>query len=173
MKIMIKSHNVCALAAMITALAGPAFATVSVRLDQNTLMELKAPAGTVLIGDPSVVDISLVTPRRIAILGRGYGQTNVIITDRTGRVIFDQQVEVSRVSSNRVSVYRGGQLANFTCSPSCERTPSPGEDNSSYSTYSSSYKDHASTAQSNASGGGGSFAASSGGGGASPSPTPR
>ena len=158
-----KSQNVCALAAMISALAGPTFATVSVRLDQNTLMELKAPAGTVLIGDPSVVDISLVTPRRIAILGRAYGQTNVIITDRTGRVIFQQEVEVARAQANRVSVYRGAQVANFTCSPSCERTPSPGEDNSSYQAFSSSYKDHTSTVQ----------AGGSGGGGASPPPTPQ
>ena len=166
-----KSHNVCALAAMISALAGPAFATVNVRLDQNTLMELKAPAGTVLIGDPSVVDISLITPRRIAILGKGYGQTNVIITDRTGRVIFEQEVEVSRVSANRVSVYRGALVANFTCAPTCERTPSPGEDNSNYTTYASPYKDHTANAQSNAAGGGGGSMAGSGG--ASPPPTPR
>ena len=162
-----KTHNVCVLAAMISALAGPAFATVSVRLDQNTLMELRAPAGTVLIGDPSVVDISLVTPRRIAILGRAYGQTNVIITDRMGRVIFHQEVEVSRASNNRVQVYRGALVANFTCSPSCERTPSPGEDNSSYQAFSSSYKDHSSTVQSSGAGGGG------GGGGASQAPTPQ
>lgn len=162
-----KSQNVCALAAMVSALAGPAFATVSVRLDQNTLMELKAPAGTVLIGDPSVVDISLVTPKRIAILGRAYGQTNVIITDRTGRVIFQQEVEVARAANNRVSVYRGAQVANFTCSPSCERTPSPGEDNSSYQAFASSYKDHTSTVQTSGSGGGG------GGGGASAPATPQ
>ena len=160
-----KTHNVCVLAATIAVLAGPAFATVSVRLDQNTLMELRAPAGTVLIGDPSVVDIALVTPRRIAILGRAYGQTNVIITDRTGRVIFHQEVEVSRPSNNRVSVYRGGLVANFTCSPGCERTPSPGEDNSSYQAFSSSYKDHTSTVQTSGAG--------SGGGSGSPAPTPQ
>ena len=159
-----KTHNVCVLAAMISALAGPAFATVSVRLDQNTLMELRAPAGTVLIGDPSVVDISLVTPRRIAILGRAYGQTNVIITDRTGRVIFHQEVEVSRPSNNRVSIYRGAMLSNFTCSPGCERTPAPGEDNASYQAFSSSYKDHTSTVQGSGAGGGGS---------ASAAPTPQ
>ena len=161
-----KTHNVCVLAAMIAGLAGPAFATVSVRLDQNTLMELRAPAGTVLIGDPSVVDISLVTPKRIAILGRAYGQTNVIITDRAGRVIFHQEVEVSRASNNRVQVYRGALVANFTCAPSCERTPSPGEDNSSYQAFSSSYKDHTSTVQASGAGGGE-------GGGASAAPTPR
>jgi hypothetical protein len=154
-----KSHNVCALAAALAALAGPALANVSVRLDQNAILDLKAPAGTVLIGDPAVVDVNLINPRKIAILGRGYGSTNVIITDRMGRIIFQQVVEVSRNNSNRVSVYRGGAVANFTCSPGCERTPSPGEDNASYSAYSSSYKDHSQSS------------AAAGGGGAPPAPS--
>jgi hypothetical protein len=150
-----KTHNVCALAVIGVALAGPAFATVNVRLDQNTVMDLRGPAGTVLIGDPAVVDVNLISPRRIAILGRGYGATNVIITDRMGRVIFQQEVEVSRPSSNRVSIYRGGLVANFTCSPTCERTPTPGEDNSVYQPFSSPYRDHTQSAQAVVGGGGG------------------
>ena len=161
-----KSHNVCALAAIGLALAGPAFATVNVRLDQNTVMDLRGPAGTVLIGDPAVVDVNLISPRRIAILGRGYGSTNVIITDRMGHVIFQQEVEVSRPSSNRVSIYRGGLVANFTCSPTCERTPTPGEDQSVYQPYSSPYKDHTQSAQAGGGSGGG-------GGGGSPAGPPQ
>jgi hypothetical protein len=140
-----KSHNVCVLAviaAVGAALAGPAFASVSVKLDQNAIMDLRAPAGTVLIGDPAVVDVSLLNPRRIAILGRGYGSTNVIIIDRMGKVIFSQEVEVSRANADRVSVYRGGSVSNFTCSPTCERTPSLGEDNAAYQAYQAPYKDH-------------------------------
>ena len=150
-----KSHNVCVIAVIGAALAGPAFASVNVRLDQNAIMDLRAPAGTVLIGDPAVVDVNLLNPRRIAILGRGYGSTNVIIIDRMGKVIFSQEVEVSRANSDRVSVYRGGLVSNFTCSPTCERTPSPGEDTSAYQTYAPSYKDHLQSAQPAGSGGGG------------------
>ena len=150
-----KSHNIYALAAMGAALAGPALANISVRLDQNAIMDLRAPAGTVLIGDPAVVDVSLLNPRRIAILGRGYGSTNVIITDRMGKVIFQQVVEVSRANSNRVSITRGGLVSNFTCSPTCERTPSPGEDSGVYQTYATPYKDHLQAAQPAGSGGGG------------------
>lgn len=149
-----KSHNVCALAGALAALAGPALANVSVRLDQNAILDLKAPAGTVLIGDPAVVDISLINPRKIAILGRGYGSTNVIITDRMGKVIFQQVVEVSRNNSNRVSVYRGGLVSNFTCSPSCERTPSPGEDNNAYQAYAAPYKEHSQVGSTGGGGGG-------------------
>lgn len=164
-----KSHNVCALAAVFLALAGPALASVSVRIDENALMDLRAPAGTVLIGNPAVADITLVSPRRIAILGRGYGATNVIITDRMGRVIFQDEVQVSRADANRVSLYRGGQMSNFTCSPTCERTPGPGEETGAYQLFATPYKDHAQTASSAAGGNGGGGA----GGGGSPAATPQ
>lgn len=153
-----KSHNVHALAAaagLAVALAEPASASVNVRIDQNTIMDLRGAAGTVLIGDPAVADVSLITPRRIAILGRGYGQTNVVITDRMGRVIFNQEVQVTPVTGNRVSVYRGALVSNFTCTPTCERTPAPGEDKSVYDQFAGSYKDHSQGAQSSAGGGGG------------------
>ncbi len=149
-----KSHNVYALTAIAVALAGPAMANVSVRLDQNAIMDLRAPAGTVLIGDPAVVDVNLISPRRIAILGRGYGSTNVIITDRMGKVIFQQVVEVSRSSAGRVSVYRAGSVSNFTCTPACERTPAPGEENAAYQAYAAPYKEHSQAGQSAGGGGG-------------------
>ena len=123
-----KSHNVCALAAVLLALAGPALATVKVKLSQNTVMDLKAPAGTVLVGDPAIADVSLITPRRIAILGRGYGATNVIITDRIGRVIFQEEIQVSRSTANQVSIHRGAQVSSLTCSPGCERAGGQSED---------------------------------------------
>ena len=124
-----KSHNVCALATalLVLVLAGPASATVKVKLSQNTVMDLRAPAGTVLVGDPAIADVSLITPRRIAILGRGYGATNVIITDRIGRVIFQEEVQVSRATANQVSIYRGAEVSSLTCSPGCERPGGQGE----------------------------------------------
>ena len=161
-----KTHNVCALAVMLLALAGPAAATVSVRIDENALMDLRSAAGTVLIGNPAVADITLVSPRRIAILGRGYGATNVIITDRMGHVIFQDEVQVSRADANRVALYRGGQLSNFTCSPACQRTPGPGEDTGAYQPYAGPYKDHAQAAAAPSGGGGG----GGGGGGAAQAP---
>ena len=122
-----KSYNACALAAVLLALAGPAFASIKVKLSQNTLMDLKAPAGTVLVGDSTIADVSLITPRKIAILGRGYGATNVIITDRIGRVILQEEVQVSRAAANQVSVYRGAQVSSVTCSPGCEQAGGQGE----------------------------------------------
>ncbi len=156
----LKSYDVWAALAAALVLAAPAAAgAVTVRLDENTVMDLRAPAGTVLIGNPGVVDVSLITPQRIAILGRGYGQTNVIITDRLGRVIFHENVNVAAETGSRVSVYRGQLVSNFTCSPRCERTPTPGEDKSSYELFSSPYKEHGGAGSGGSGGGGGSQAA--------------
>jgi hypothetical protein len=129
--------------------AASAAGAVTVQIDQSTLVDLGAPAGNVVIGNPTVVDVSLITPRKIAILGRGYGVTNVIITDRMGRTIFQQQVNVTPVESGRVSVYRGTLVHNFACSPRCERTPMPGEEKTSvYEPFAQAYKEYSERAKS-------------------------
>jgi Flp pilus assembly secretin CpaC len=116
----IESHKVWAAALAALVLAAPMAANaMMVRLDENTVLDLRAPAGTVLIGNPAIADVSLVTPSRVAILGRGFGQTNVVITDRMGRVIFSQEVRVAPPAGARVSIYRGEEVSNYSCSPSC------------------------------------------------------
>ncbi len=128
--------------AVLAAAAAPAWA-VTVHMDENTVVELGAPAGSVVIGNPSIADVSLVSPRRVAILGRSYGLTNIIVTDRMGHTILQQQVNVAPADTGRVSVYRGTWVHNFACSPRCERTPMPGEEKTTvYEEFSVPYKDY-------------------------------
>lgn len=150
-----RSHRVIAViaAAATVSMAGAAGA-VSVRLDETTIVTLRSPAGDVIVGNPSIADVSLLGPDRIAILGRGYGVTNIIVTDRMGHTVFSQEVSVTPVETGRVSVYRGTLLSNFTCSPRCARTPLPGEDKASSDPYASGYKDYADRAKGDSGGGG-------------------
>lgn len=115
-----KVWTTAAVAALILAVPAAASAMM-VRLDENTLVDLRAPAGTVLIGNPAIADVSLIGPSRVAVLGRGFGETNVVITDRMGRVIFDQEIEVAPPAGTRVSIYRGEEMSNYSCAPSCAR----------------------------------------------------
>ncbi len=129
-------------ALLLSALPGVA-AAVTVPIDQNTMITLRAPAGSVLIGNPTIVDVTIIDARRIAILGKTFGVTNLVVTDRMGRTIFEQQINVSGEGPGRVAVYRGGLVQNFACSPQCQRTPMPGEDKSgSYEPASGAYKDY-------------------------------
>ena len=129
---------------------------VTVRVDQNAVVNLKTPAGSVLVGNPSIADVSLITPQRVAILGRAYGLTNVIITDRMGHTIFQQEVNVTPASTGRISLYRGALVSNFACSPRCERTPMPGEEKTTnYEAYSPPFRDYGDRARSETGGQGG------------------
>ena len=126
-----------AVLAMWPSLAG----AITVGMDENTVLELRAPAGNVVIGNPSIADVNLITPQKLMVLGRSYGLTNLIVTDRTGRTIFQQEINVSSATRGRVSLYRGPLVANFACSPRCERTPMPGEDaTNNYEPYANGYK---------------------------------
>jgi len=130
--------------ALLASLAAPLpAAAVNVNMDQSTVVDLAAPAGSIVVGNVSIADVSLINPRRIAILGRSFGLTNVIVTDRMGRTIFQQEVNVAAAASGRVSVYRGPLVSDFACAPRCERTPMPGEDKDrNYDPYTNGYKDY-------------------------------
>lgn len=147
-----KSHNVAVLVATLVGLAASGAGAATVRMDENTLINLRAPAGNVLVGNPSIADVTLITPQRIAILGRAYGVTNLIITDRMGRTIFSEEINVGQATRGRMSVYRGTLAVNFACAPHCERTPMPGEEKTvNYEPYAGAYKDYDERARGDAS----------------------
>lgn len=151
-----KSHRVIAAAVLASALGiAASAAAVTVHIDQNTLVELRAPAGNVVIGNPSIADVSLLSPRRVAILGRSYGLTNLIVTDRMGHTIWSEVVNVAPAETGRVSLYRGAVVNNFACSPRCERTAMPGEPKPDFETFSGPYKDYEDRAKADAAGGAG------------------
>ena len=123
--------------------AAPAQARgLSVHIDENTIVDLRAPAGSVIVGNPSIADVNLINPRRMVILGRSYGLTNIIVTDRMGRAIFHREINVAAAPTGRVSLYRGPLVNNYACTPHCERTPMPGEDKSVYDPSDAAFKDY-------------------------------
>jgi Pilus formation protein N terminal region len=131
--------------------AGVAAESMSVTLDHSLRITLPAGAQRVMIGNPSVVDITVLDPRTAVLLGRGYGATNLLILDGLGRTLVDRQVVVAASDYNRVTVYSGDpkdpiHLENYTCSPRCAHTPLPGETNEDYSRYAGVYGLHSARA---------------------------
>ena len=99
-------------------------------------------------GNPAIADVSVIDSRHLLVMGRSYGVTNIVVTDARGRTIFNQQVVVSAPDQDRVSFYRGPNLNNYACSPRCERTPMPGEqDAGAYSLYAKPYEGYADRSQ--------------------------
>jgi len=118
--------------AVIGLAAGTAFAnspTYSVPLNKNELVRLPVPASAVIIGDPSIADVSVHSSDTLLVVGRSYGVTNLIILDQAGQTIMNSDIQVVQNRSNgSVRVFKIGQgRESYSCTPECLPSPSLGD----------------------------------------------
>jgi len=110
-------------AAAVLALPGAGMAQsarLNVEIDQATRVQLRGPAGSVIVGNPLIADVTVVDSNTLYITGKGYGVTEIVAVDTIGRTVFQSQVVVSEGSGNgRVRVWRGGQATEMACGSSC------------------------------------------------------
>lgn len=110
---------------LVTAL-GIAFAnvakadTVNVALDQAQIIRIPNGVATIVIGNPLIADASLQPGGLLVVTGKGYGATNLMALDRTGRVVMDREIQVSGPrSGDLVTVYKGVDRESYSCTPEC------------------------------------------------------
>mgnify|MGYP002336014391 CR=1 FL=1 len=110
-----------AVAALLAPATGTAqSATMNVEIDQAQRVQLRGPAGSVIVGNPAIADVTVVDSNTLYITGKGYGVTEVVAVDQIGRTVFQSQVVVTAGSgSGRVRVWRGGQATEMACAASC------------------------------------------------------
>jgi Flp pilus assembly secretin CpaC len=122
-----------ALAFAALALPGVALAQaqpLNVEIDQSARVQLSGPAGSVIVGNPQIADVTVVDANTLYITGKGYGVTEVVAVDTIGRTVFQRQIVVTAGSgAGQVRVWRGGQATEMacaaSCSPSVRTTPTP------------------------------------------------
>ena len=94
-------------------------APLSVELDHTARLQLRAAAGSVIVGNPAVADVTVVDERTLYVSGRGYGVTEVVVLDGLGRTLYQNNVVVTRPQSGGVRVWRGAQPTDMACAASC------------------------------------------------------
>ncbi len=93
---------------------------LSVDIDQAARVQLSGPAGSVIVGNPRIADVTVVDSNTLYITGKGYGVTEIVAVDPIGRTVFQSQVVVTDGSgSGRVRVWRGAQATEMACAASC------------------------------------------------------
>lgn len=104
------------------AVIGPASAEtgVQVMMNEAKIIKVARPIDTVVIGNSAIVDAAVQNNTTIVLTGKGFGSTNVVLLDKDGEAIVDQQVIVSRQDSGSVRVYRRAQMQTLSCTPYCE-----------------------------------------------------
>lgn len=111
----------------IPAQAQDASGRITVSIDQARVLKVDDVAETIIIGNPSIVDVSIHDAQTLILTGRSYGVTNLVVLDASGDAILDENVVVNSVETASVRVYRQAQRSTYSCSPSCEPTVTIGD----------------------------------------------
>src|SRR5262245_34355011 len=94
-----------ALAAGSAAAAGAE--TVTVNLDQATVVRMPERVATIIIGNPLIADVSLQAGGIMVVTGKSFGVTNVLALDRNGGVVMDKAIQVRGPRDDVLVVHRG------------------------------------------------------------------
>jgi len=99
-----------------------------VKYDQAQLLRLPRPVADIIIGNPSIADITVQQGNLLVITGKTFGITNIIALDAQGQVIQDQRIMVYRESEKVVNLQRGKTRQSYNCNPQCQTTITVGDD---------------------------------------------
>jgi hypothetical protein len=92
---------------------------LTVSLDQAKLVRLPSGAETIVIGNPSIADVSVQKNGVMVITGRAPGRTNFIALDSSGSILSESMVSVTTGSPSQIVVQRGLERNTYDCSPAC------------------------------------------------------
>lgn len=89
--------------------------------DHMRRVRLPVPAGTILVGNPAIADVTVLGNDTMFVSARTIGSTNIIALDKSGNEIVTYEVFVREPRTKRVVLRNGGDRENYQCAPNCER----------------------------------------------------
>jgi len=93
---------------------------IEVTMNQAKIVKLTRAADTIVVGNPAIADAAVQDASTIVLTGKGFGVTNLVVLDRDGSPIIDEQVTVVRQAASSVRIYRRAQIQTMSCTPYCE-----------------------------------------------------
>lgn len=97
-----------------------------VTIDQAVILRFPEAARSVIIGNPSIADATILDAQMVVLTGRSFGTTNLIVLGADGTAIVDELITV-RSSDLQVTVFRRSTRETYSCNPTCEPTLNVGD----------------------------------------------
>jgi Flp pilus assembly secretin CpaC len=137
------------LAALTLLSAAPAHAAgVSVAMDEVRTVTFPKSVATIYVGNPSIADINMIDSRHAFILGKGYGNTNMLALDQDGKQVSNTHISVLARQDASVTFQRGANRITYSCTAAhCEVTPQPGDGKDAFDAANSQIAAHETTAK--------------------------
>ncbi len=94
--------------------------TVTVVVDHAKVIRLPERTQTVIVGNPSIADVSVQRNGVLVITGKSFGVTNMIALDASGAMLAESRVSVRAPTEALVTVHRGMDRESYACAPHCQ-----------------------------------------------------
>ena len=129
--------------------ASPAYARgVSIAMDEVRTITFPKPVATIYVGNPSIADINMIDSRHAFILGKGYGNTNLLALDHDGAQVSNTSISVMAREDSTVTLQKGANRITYSCTSNhCEATPQPGDGKDAFDTTSGEISTHENAAK--------------------------
>ena len=136
-------------AALAVLAAAPAHAAgVSVAMDEVRTVTFPKSVATIYVGNPAIADINMIDSRHAFVLGKGYGNTNMLALDQDGKQVSNTHISVMAREDATITLQRGGSRVTYSCtSHQCEATPQPGDGKDVFDSTSNQINQHQATAR--------------------------
>jgi Flp pilus assembly secretin CpaC len=127
------SHSLAVISSLLATLFWPTAPAAAndliVRYDQSQLLRLPRPVADIIVGNPSIADVSVQGGNLLVVTGKTFGVTNIIALDAERNVIQDQRVIVQQDDQRVVNLTKGSGRESYSCTPNCSPTITIGDNN--------------------------------------------
>ncbi len=90
--------------------------------DHTRRVRLDREASTILVGNPAVADVTVLSKKTMFVSARSVGTTNIVALDENEEEIASWEVFVREPDSKRVTLRQGPSRETYQCAPYCERS---------------------------------------------------
>ena len=91
-----------------------------VQYDQSRLLRLARPAHDIIVGNPSIADVSIQGSQLLVVTGKSFGVTNLIVLDDKSAVIINRKMIVQGDDAKFVNLQKGVTRQSYNCFPTCQ-----------------------------------------------------
>ena len=127
----VRLSSTAALGSLVAAVLWPAYPAAAndlvVRYDQSQLLRLPRPVADIIVGNPSIADVTVQGGNLLVVTGKTFGVTNIIALDAERNVIQDQRIVVQQDDQRVVNLTKGGGRESYSCTPTCSPTLTIGD----------------------------------------------
>ncbi len=108
--------------------AWAADAVIVATVDHARLVKIPAGTETLIIGNPTIADVTLLKQNNLMILTpKAFGETNFIALDKDGSPVAESMIQVIN-GTDALVVQRGMDRQSYSCAPRCQPTERLGDD---------------------------------------------